>query len=273
MPKSWKTLVAAVVIAGGASSIAIADGYEYEPVGKGFAPPRVYSWTGFYIGANAGYAWGDSDVATRTNDAADGYFFSSSVSSINSNGSGSLKPRGFTGGGQIGYNFQTGNWVWGLETDFQSFRQDKTRTVGPITYPDFAPTTYTIVQKVDTDWLYTLRPRLGWAANDWLIYATGGLAVTRLKTSFSFADTFDAARATGTTSSTKAGWTVGGGAEVRVNSNWTVKGEYLFVDFNSESLSSNNLVTASDGPFPATVFKHSADLQSHIVRGGINYKF
>jgi outer membrane immunogenic protein len=114
------------------------------------------------------------------------------------------------------------------------------------------------------------------ASNNWLFYVTGGLAVTNLKTSFNFIDNFGApTTASGSGSETKAGWTVGGGIEYGWTRNWTVRLEYLYVKFDDVTFTSNNLVNHIGGgfPFPQNTFTHSADLQSNIVRGAINYRF
>jgi len=240
--------------------------------------PAVYNWTGFYAGLNAGGTWGHSDVATSTIFDPAGYFASTSVPGVNAAGAGSVDTSGFTGGGQIGYNWQTSNnVVLGLEADFQYFGNDETRTVSSPYPAPFGAFSFGISQNVKTDWLFTLRPRLGFASNNWLFYVTGGLAVTNLKTSFNFVDNFGTPNTTasGSGSDTKAGWTLGGGVEYGWTPRWTVRLEYLYVQFDDVTMTSNNLVNhAGPGfPFPQNTFTHSADLQSSIVRGAINYRF
>jgi outer membrane immunogenic protein len=226
-----------------------------------------YNWTGWYVGVNAGGAWGDSDVATSS---ALGYFTSEDVASIRRTGKGSVNPSGFTGGAQGGYNWQTGSVVLGLEADFEYLGQDATRNVGPIIYPGGGPT-YSIKQRLKTDNLFTLRPRVGWAANNLLFYISGGLAVSSVSTSFNFTDTFAAARASGSKTSIKPGWTVGGGVEFGLTPSWTLRGEYLFVNMSTVTAHSSNLVATV--PFTPTPIRHKGDLESHIVRAALNFKF
>jgi outer membrane immunogenic protein len=95
---------------------------------------------------------------------------------------------------------------------------------------------------------------------------TGGLAVTELKYNNTFTETFSGLFENGSVSKTKAGWTVGGGVEHAVLNAWSVKAEYLYVDFGS--VSSTGVTQRFD-----ETFSHSANLKSHIVRAGINYKF
>jgi outer membrane immunogenic protein len=107
------------------------------------------------------------------------------------------------------------------------------------TYISVLTTSFTVNQSVKTDWLFTARPRLGWANNNWLWYATGGLAVTELKYGNTFTDTYSPAFETGSISKTKVGWTVGGGGEFALSNNWTVRAEYLYVDFGGVSSAGN----------------------------------
>ena len=142
-------------------------------------PLNAFSWAGPYLGGNLGYAWGTVD-----NNWA--------------------KPTGFVGGGQAGYNWQQGPWVFGLEGDIQATGADDT----------FAP------WKFSNPWFGTVRGRGGYAFNNILVYGTVGLAFGELR-----ANTFGL-----TESHTNVGWTAGIGAEVGLTQNWSAKVEYLYVD-------------------------------------------
>jgi outer membrane immunogenic protein len=259
------TLVSGSAMAADLSRPAPAPVYTKAPM------MPVYTWTGGYIGLNAGGAFGDSEVATTANTPV--YFATSSLPAIAGAGAQTIKPNGFTGGGQIGYNWQASSvTVVGLEADFDYFGLRGSSTSGAV-YPCCAPTAFTITQSVKTDWLATFRARLGYLVTpNALLYVTGGGAVTDLKGTFGFTDTFAAANESASFSSTKLGWTVGGGVEWTLWSGWTAKAEYLFVSFPSASVTSNNLTTTG-GPIPTQTFTHSADLDASIGRFGLNYKF
>jgi outer membrane immunogenic protein len=234
-----------------------------RPVYK--APPPVvapFSWTGFYIGVNGGGAWGDSRVTLSP--AA--IFGAPDIAILTTNGSPHLHPTGFTGGGQAGYNWQSGNLVFGVETDINYLGLKKS-TLSPV-FPGVATfTTAQVATSIRADWLYTLRGSLGLAANNWLFYATGGLAVGNEKFTQDvhfFASNSDNA---GSSNRTKAGWTGGGGVEVAFAPNWSAKFEYLFVDLGSVHFSSINTVA------PAATMVHSEHLREHIARVGLNYRF
>jgi outer membrane immunogenic protein len=225
-------------------------------------PP--YSWTGIYVGLNAGGAWSDSEVSTST-------VFSPTIAIA---GAQSVKPNGFTGGGQIGYNWQASSAVLGIEADIEYFGLKGSVTGGAV-YPCCAPTAFAITQSVKTDWLATFRARLGYLVKPGtLIYVTGGSAVTNLQGTFTFTDTFAAATESASFNTTKLGWTAGGGVEWTLWDGWSAKGEYLFVSFPTASVASANLAAfAPPIAFPTNVFTHSADLDANIVRVGLNYKF
>ena len=240
-------------------------------------PMRSY-WAGFYVGANVGYAWGESDVATGV--GARGTYFHNAfeVADVNRIGSGTINPKGFTGGIQIGYNWQTGNFVYGIEADFNAFSLKASRTAStPYTTSPIA--TATVQQEVSTTWLATIRPRIGYAFDNTLIYATGGLAMTTLKHSATFSDNFTSsigglaindAFTTGSVSKMTYGWTLGAGVEYAFSRSWSVKAEYLYASLGSVSFDAplqrpaNNL---------STVITSSADLTAHIFRAGVNYRF
>ncbi len=232
----------------------------------------AFSWTGFYIGVNGGGAWGHSDVSTSTVFSPTGYFAITSPPAINAVGAQHIDTSGGTAGGQVGYNWQSGAMVIGVEADIDWLGLSGTAT-GSALYPFFAPAGFTVSSSMKSDWLFTLRPRLGFAANHWLLYVTGGLAVADVKANFLFTDTFATALESAAISQTKAGWTAGVGAEYAFAGPWSVKIEYLHVDLGSVSATSTNL-TAGTPPvaFPTNVFSHSVNLTTDIVRAGINFR-
>jgi outer membrane immunogenic protein len=233
--------------------------------------PPVYNWTGFYIGANAGGAWGTSDPATSTIFTPSGYFDPSSVPAIAAAGLQHINSSGFTGGGTAGYNWQAGSVVFGIEADFNYFGL-KGSTSSTAVYPCCAPNTFTINSSTSSDWLFTFRPRVGFLVTPaLLLYGTGGLAVADVKSNFLFTDAFGAVESA-VSSTTRTGWTAGAGAEYALMNGWSIKGEYLHVDLGSSSLTSTNLIIVGT-PSPTNVFTHTIDWRSDIVRVGVNYKF
>jgi outer membrane immunogenic protein len=198
------------------------------------APPCV--WCGWYIGLNAGWVGStNNNIANTGTDTGPGGLgaalavFGAIPASISNN------PSGFIGGGQIGFNWQTGNVVAGVEADFDGVSAKKTTTA---VFPGsllFAPITTTYTRQLD--WLSTVRGRLGFTASpNVLLYVTGGLAVGEVKTGNAAAcatfapPCFTEATTTNTNTSTRAGGTVGGGLEWMIAPHWSIKAEYLYAN-------------------------------------------
>jgi outer membrane immunogenic protein len=195
------------------------------------------------------------------------YFVTTDPSQIGAAGAQSIKPNGFTGGLEAGYNLQAGNIVYDLEGDIESFRLKGSATSGPVVYLSAPATTFTVTSNASTSWLATARGRVGVAANNWLFFATGGAAFTNLSGNFTFTDTFTPASEAVSFSKTKTGYTMGGGAEAGLWGNWSVKAEYLYVNFGTIS------ATGSLAQIPTQPLSHSIDLKANIARLGLNYRF
>jgi outer membrane immunogenic protein len=254
------------------------------------------NWTGFYVGGNAGYAWGSASGTLAIADgpmAANCHFCAVMVggndaSSAQNAGSPSLNPNGFTGGGQVGFNWQNHNWVYGLELDFESFSQNQTVNSGVSLPANSAALTScssggnpvncvgNFSTSVKTDWLLTIRPRIGYAWDQTLIYVTGGLALTKMSLSQSYSDNLNFGNTVGgsvsaSASQTKAGWVIGGGIEQAIANKWSLKAEYLYVRF--DGLSASGRLTDSVLNDFADFTNNVDHLSSNIVRLGINYRF
>ena len=253
-------------------------------------PPPVLTWTGWYAGLNAGvhcFASNDIDVVSTGVFNPPGGFnpsiMNQGAAGATTNLSGNGNDRcGGIGGGQLGYNWQWGpNWLWGVETDIQ----------GVVGSDDFTGNTSVIANNGEpirthidaskrTEWLGTLRARLGWLATPTLLlYATGGLAYGGVKSdiaitqSHQVSDTFGAT--SGDFSETRAGWTVGGGLEWLMGPHWTAKVEYLYYDLGDISYNAGTLNAAfADGFVRYGISPHvSTRFNGNIARLGVNYKF
>jgi len=234
------------------------------------APPMPMTWTGFYVGANAGYAWGRSDP-TLIHSASGPPFFMTGTTQDPPG----LSPRGFIGGGQLGYNWQTGQFVFGAEIDFSGLNAKADASVSPFFVGKGANT---FIWSSRYDWLFTARLRSGVAvAPNWLLYVTGGLAVTRVHDSVTCtaptsgcADSFpNPSTSTWSGTSTLTGGTVGGGIETMFAPNWSARLEYLYAKFK-DTTPPNTVSPFAATPIPP-FFNFSHNL--NVVRFAINYKF
>jgi outer membrane immunogenic protein len=216
------------------------------------APPPVVvapSWAGFYIGVNAGAAWNHAEfTALGLVGGLQPFGFP--------NGTKYWSPdkAGFTGGGQVGYNFQSGGFVYGVEADLNFVSNKASVTQAAVT---IVPT---LTSTTKLDWMGTVRGRLGVALSPTLIYVTGGWAFAH------FEDTVTTPGVTipANVSKTRSGWTAGGGIEHMFARNWTAKIEALYADFGKW----DGLLTGFGGTY-RTQFEH----QVLTVRGGLNYKW
>ncbi len=213
-------LAAAGLLALGATAASAADLPRRAPMptkAPAYAP--VYNWTGFYVGINGGGGWGTSNF--------NGPAFAT----------GSFNTSGGLVGGTLGYNWQAGQAVFGLETDLDWANIKGSAACGVAT-----------TCQTSDSYLGTFRGRLGYAWDRVLPYITGGLAYGDIKTNIA---------SFGSASSTKAGWTLGGGLEFAVAGPWTAKVEYLYAD-----LGRGGTILGSDAKFNA-----------NLVRAGVNYRF
>jgi len=273
-----RPIAAFVIFASALAVTAQADG-DNTPVTRGPASP---SFAGAYIGLNAGAAWGSSDYSTNPGCASSGVnavFCEVGASEANgaavgSLGTGSLSSSGFTGGIQAGYNWQSGNIVFGGEGDFGAFNLSKSASPGG-TFPEpFLGTAFNLNESMSTDWLITLRGRLGYTVTpQLLLYGTAGLALTDFKFSSGYSDNAIDATFPGGTGSTRVsnvvtGWTIGGGGEWLMDGCWSIKAEYLYVDFGSTNMP---VALSNTEDFTQTMWV-DADLSAQVARVGVNYR-
>ena len=250
------------------------------------AQTSPYAFGGAYIGLNAGAAWGSASYATDpgclADPAAPAVFCNSapSASAVNgtavaASGSGDLSGAGFTGGIQGGYNWQSGKIVFGGEGDFGAFSFDKSTNATGNFPLVFAGTSYALTERASTNWLITLRGRIGYTVTpDLLLYATGGLALTDFHFASGYSDNavspglFSGGTGFGARTDIKAGWVAGGGGEWLLDGPWSIKAEYLYLDFGSMSVA---VPTSNTAAFAQTMLV-DADLSAQVARIGINYR-
>jgi outer membrane immunogenic protein len=264
--------------------------YTKAPV---FEP--IYDWTGFYVGANVGYSWGNSSSTLSLTDPGTNALLNSTATKFHMDG--------VIGGGQIGYNWQREKWVFGLEADFQGSGQagngsavcaGGTATVlnsacapghiGDTTPFNVAayPVTSTLAESLD--WFGTVRGRIGYTITPTFMgYVTGGLAYGEVGAS----DVVGGFNITGpqgvngstttpfvgafSSSTLRAGWTLGVGVEGVIYGNWTAKLEYLYIDLGNVSGSFVTPLIAPSGAL--AVSSYSSHITDNILRVGVNYKF
>ncbi len=186
-----------------------------------------FSWSGFYVGINGGYGWGTTKL-------------SNVLGTQNFNDTGGLV------GGTIGYNLQTGNWVWGLEGDLDASWLKGDSTAAPLCAGG-------IGCELKQTWFGTARGRIGYAFDRWLPYATGGLAVGDSKITVPNGNA---------QTDTRTGWTAGAGVEWAFMGAWSAKLEYLYADLGTKTCAAATCFVATN-----------VALTQNLVRLGLNYRF
>jgi outer membrane immunogenic protein len=230
------------------------------------AAATVYNWTGFYIGINGGYGWNDSqDVGVGGSPlilAAQPGVVPSAVRG--------LKPEGGLIGGTIGYNWQFGRGLAGIEADFDWADIRDSRVVDlPVGGPNVRTTAS---QKID--FFGTVRGRLGFLATDQLLlFATGGLAYANVTSNGNVNEFFNqpaiGRQFIANADEFRYGWTIGAGAEWKFAPNWSLKGEYLYYDLGNHTIRGNQSNPANNVDFAL----YSFNTRGSIARAGINYQF
>jgi outer membrane immunogenic protein len=198
-----------------------------------FVPPP-FTWTGFYIGGNFGGGW----ASTIAIDNLTGANLTSNLG-------------GWLGGGQVGFNYQVGNIVWGVEGTFDWTSLNSTTGVVPAAFGN-------LQTSANTQWVTTLAARFGIAMDRWLVYGKGGGGWVGNNTTVTNQTTGLAV----SSSNTNSGWLVGGGVEYAFTPNWTAKLEYDYLVLRGWTAGS---------PLPGDAV--NVKRQINMVMAGINYKF
>ena len=247
------------------------------------------TWAGVYTGINAGGSWSNSggSTAVTCGTGLDVYICNNTdtnpattlLSSLTRSNSGGQ----FTGSAHAGVNWQSGAFVYGVEGELGYLNIGKRQT-GTGTYVSgggggagLGGDTFWVNTSASSDFLLTFRGRLGYAVSpNLLAYGTGGLAVGRTTVSSNYQDTHTHSDPLGgngvvTDSRFRLGWTVGAGLEYAYARNWTVRAEYMYVDLGTSS--ANMVINSSPHAPEYTPFATSYDMNAHILRAGLSYRF
>ena len=213
-----------------------------------------YNWTGFYVGANVGYGLGRN----KGNEVLS----VPPVFPVDTAQSFTHTPNGIPVGAQAGYNWQTGNWVAGTEGDWQWTNQRDSISITNGT-PSSNLNRLGLTLDQTTQWLATLRGRLGYDRSGWLWYLTAGGAAGSVKENDALTIAFPMTT-TAQFNHTLAGWTIGAGVEKTITGSWTAKFEYLYVNLGA--------ATDSFAVGPGAIETVHQNFADHIVRLGLNYR-
>ncbi len=278
-----KILLSSVALLGLTAGAMAADLPSRRAAPAPYVAVPVFTWTGFYVGVNAGYGF---STGTNNNGAfAVAPGGGSTLSAPLGGFAGVVTPGarndsdGFVGGGQIGYNYQIGNWVVGVEADAQyadlSGNRSGTTTIAGGPFPAGGAFFGATGNRQGIDWFGTVRGRLGYAFDRALVYGTGGFAYGDGPNNCNSG--FAAGACTGGNNDLRTGWTAGGGLEYAFTPNLTGKIEGLYVNLernNNASRYVGDFVAAGGGVTPIfATGRRTRDDEFVVVRAGLNYKF
>jgi outer membrane immunogenic protein len=221
-------------------------------------------WSGFYVGAVVGGAWGDTKVHSTLTAPSGAIVSAPDLGVLNGLTSHDETTAGFTGGLEGGYNYRWGSWVIGGEVDWTALdlNNNSTKTAQSTVQPAIS---YSLQQSMKTDWMVTLRPRLGYAYGPWLFYGTTGFAWAELKYNATLQDNRSPQNSvSASSSSTKTGWAFGLGGGYAFTPQLSAKLEWLYADFGKvgSAVTTNfATITPDDG------------LQTNMFRVGMDYRF
>ncbi|WP_230531632.1 outer membrane protein [Microvirga roseola] len=261
-----KILLASVALFGfaGAASAADLPARAAPPAAPIIAAPPIFTWSGFYVGVNAGYGWADNNnrsVAVPAGTIPG--FAGGTINYADESGD------GFVGGGQIGYNYQIGSFVVGLETDIQWADLGADRN-GAVVVGDFPASFRAAGVAGGLDWFGTVRGRVGVAFDRALIYATGGFAYGGGDTDDEFDGLFNE------NNDVRTGWALGAGLEYAFTNNLTAGIEGLWVNLNGDNNGTYVGSVAVPGGREA-VYVAGADRDDDadffVARAKLNFKF
>jgi outer membrane immunogenic protein len=255
-------LVATAMVLGCSSIAAIAaDIAVKEPQ----AP--AYQWSGCYVGLNLGGGTSGTNFSSSVGPGT--HLLGADPGVVAASGGGGANSDNVLGGGQVGCNWQSGTLVLGLEGDFDYFHSNPNFGNNTNTLSD-GVTPFTISQSLTTNYLATVRPRIGIGADRNLAYITGGVAFTQVSYTESYTDgAVPPGAGSASASRNLVGWTAGAGWEYALADHWTVRAEYLIAGFPKTSA----LGAVTDAAGGSNALGGSSDVTIQLLRAGVNFKF
>ena len=227
----------------------------------------AYQWSGCYVGLNLGGGASGTNFTTTVGPGT--HLLDPDPAVVAGSGGGGKNADGPLAGGQVGCNWQSGTLVLGLEGDFDYFHSTPGFSNNTNTLSD-GVTPFTISQSLTTNYLATVRPRIGIGAARNLAYITGGVAFTQVSYTESYTDgAAPPGVGTATASRNLVGWTAGAGWEYAFADHWTVKAEYLIAGFPKTSA----LGAITDAGGGSNPLSGSSDVTIQLIRAGVNLKF
>ena len=229
-------------------------------------PPPCPDWTGFYIGGFGGYKFANGDIDLDLGGDWNTYPGSDEKAALEPVASRNLDFGGGEAGGLIGFNYQVHHWVFGAEaTGAGLWLSDSHHAVAGVIND------YDVDTSVETNYLVTVGPRVGYALCRWLPYVTGGVAIGNIDfdQGLFIVGNPDFGQG-GSKTETEVGWMVGCGLEYAITNHWRVRGQYQYVDLGCVDFDSMFSPTSQGFTFPGN---HEACLTEHNASFAVIFQF
>ncbi len=242
----------------------------------------TFTWQSPYIGAYLGGGFGNNHTVTNVGSISPTSYFSTTadINAVNNSGNTMHNPTTLIAGIQAGHDWIWQQMLYGVVIDYSALPLNSSTRITNVTYPDNSDV-YSLYTSMNTNWLFTLRGRLGYRAiPDWpsFLYITGGMAITQLKVKNNFSDNSSLAGAGGNyTYENEIGWTAGVGVELAAVGNTSVNMEYLYFYVPSVKTMSNISNTNEGFGIPAqsltNSFSTTGKFHASLITIGLNYRF
>ncbi|WP_374373101.1 outer membrane protein [Dongia sp.] len=228
-------------------------------------------WSGFSVSALAGGGILTPETDAEGLDPSAYFSAASDLKQLKDAGSGSPTEWDWSASLQVGYSRQFGNIVLGVGATGDLLLWDEKRS-STQDWISLAGTEFTLKQRVEADWMVALRPRLGWAQDNWLVYVMAGPTLSRLKIETDYSDNVGTgAEGHSSDSETKLGYVIGIGGDYAIDKNWSVSAQYSYTDLGTVD-TRTHVFNASQAANPGDI-DSSVDLSSHMAMIGFTYRF
>lgn len=223
-------------------------------------------WSGFHLGGLVGATNSQAQMKTTVGEIK--YLDATDSRQMERAGATEMNQWQPSAGLVGGYDHQFGNLLVGIEASANSiYLNDEYKVSENFAVP--AGSRFILRQSVRADWMASLRPRLGWAEDNWMGYVSGGLSVTQLKLDTLYVDNAWSGYSKSSDTKIRAGYSLGFGGEYALSGGWALRGEYLYTDFGALKSMSETTSTNNTGGSLA----HKAELETHAVMVGLTYRF
>lgn len=222
------------------------------------------TWQGPYGGFALGGVYGKSSPSTTVTDGT--YFQTGNISKLNDTLQNSIEGAALSGSLLLGYNFQRGNVVYGVDADLTAMNFSESERNGPVGYPVTANNNFNVYTRVENKFALSIRPKIGYSFGDTMVHFAAGPTIGRFKYEWTFSDDANPAQASFSDNKNALGISSSIGVDHQIGGGWSLRGDYIFT-YYPDIVDGSNRLSSPAGHTDR--FTHDADFQSHSLRVGL----